>query len=139
MKLARSSFTPAAQKNVEALRSTGIATEQARQAEDLMQQVRALGRLPKETYDPKECRLAHGLRKARATGPMTAHEPELTSIAAEDERRRVIAAKSLSLLSTMRWTPSSRRMCRKTLAGRWPRASTISDMIRCYRARMREP
>ena len=37
-------------------------------------------------------RLAHDLRKFRATGLMTAHEPELTSIAAADERRRVIAA-----------------------------------------------
>ena len=57
-----------------------------------MQQVRDLGRMPKESHDPKECRLAHDLRKARATGLMTSHETELASIAAADERKRVIAA-----------------------------------------------
>ena len=57
-----------------------------------MQQVRALGRVPKESHDPKECRLAHDLRKARAAGLTIAHEPELASMEAADERRRVIAA-----------------------------------------------
>ena len=68
------------------------ATEHAQRVEVLMQQVRALGRMPKESHDPKEQRLARELRDARATGLMTAHEPELTSIAAADERRRLIAA-----------------------------------------------
>ena len=44
---ARSSFTPAVQKYVEALQSTSTATEHAQQAQGLMQQVRALGRIPK--------------------------------------------------------------------------------------------
>ena len=68
------------------------ATEHARQASDLMEQVRALGRMPKESHDSKERRLAHDLRKARATGSMTAHEPELTSIAAADDHRNKVAA-----------------------------------------------
>ena len=55
-------------------------------------QVRALGRLPKESNDPKERRLARDLPEARDTGLMTAHEPELKSIEAADERRRTIAA-----------------------------------------------
>ena len=57
-----------------------------------MQQVRALGCMPNDTYDPKECRLARQLRDAPATGLMITHEPELASIEAADERRRVIAA-----------------------------------------------
>ena len=77
-------------KDAEAL-AASTATEHAKKAEGLMQQVRALGRMPKENHDPKEDHLAHDLRKARATGLMTAHEPELTSIAAADERRRLIA------------------------------------------------
>ena len=70
---ARGSFTPAVQKYVDAVRSTSTATEHAQHAEALMQQVRALGRMPKESHDPKECRLAHDLRKARATGLITSH------------------------------------------------------------------
>ena len=89
---ARGSFTPAVQKYVDAMRSTSTATEHARHAEALMQQVRALGRIPKESHDPKEHRLARELRDARATGLMIAHEPELAIIEAADERRRVIAA-----------------------------------------------
>ena len=89
---ARGSFTPAVQKYVDAMRSTSTATEHARHAEALMQQVRALGRIPKESHDPQECRLARELRDARATGLMIAHEPELAIIEAADERRRVIAA-----------------------------------------------
>ena len=78
---ARSSFTPAVQKYVEALQSTSTATEHAQQAQGLMQQVRALGRMPKENHDPKEGRLAHDLRKARAAGwPMTYYEPELREL-----------------------------------------------------------
>ena len=57
-----------------------------------MQQVCALCRMPNESHNPKEWCLAHDVRKFRATGLMTAHEPELTSIAAADERRQVIAA-----------------------------------------------
>ena len=71
---------------------TRTATEHAQHAEALMQQVRALGRLPKESNDPKERRLARDLREARDTGLMTAQEPELKSIEAADERRRTIAA-----------------------------------------------
>ena len=96
---AKSLFCPAAQKYLEAMQAASTAmqaastaTEHAQHAEALMQQVHALARMPKESYDPKECRLAHDLRKARATGLMSAHEPELASIAAADERRRVIAA-----------------------------------------------
>ena len=77
---ARSSFTPAVQKYVEALRSTSTATEHAQQAQGLMQQVRALGRMPKENHDPKEGRLAHDLRKARDAGLMTSYEPELREL-----------------------------------------------------------
>ena len=72
--------------------AASTATEHAQQAEALMQQVRALGRMPKGSHDPKECSLARELRDARATGLMIAHEPELASIEAADERRRVIAA-----------------------------------------------
>ena len=56
------------------------ATENAQQAEALMQQIRALGRMPKESHDPKECRLARELRDARATGLMTSYEPELRDL-----------------------------------------------------------
>ena len=78
-------------KDAEAV-AASTATEHAQQAEGLMQQVRALGRMPKESHDPKEGCLAHDLRKARADGLVIAHEPELASIKAADERRRVIAA-----------------------------------------------
>ena len=44
---ARGSFTPAVQKYVDAMRSTSTATDHAQHAEALMQQVRALGRMPK--------------------------------------------------------------------------------------------
>ena len=81
---ARSSFTPAVQKYVEALRSTSTATEHAQQAQGLMQQVRALGRMPKESHDPKECRLAHQLRDALATGLMTSYESELRDLEIKD-------------------------------------------------------
>ena len=43
-------------------------------------QVRALGRMPKENHDPKEGRLAHDLRKARDAGLMTSYEPELREL-----------------------------------------------------------
>ena len=72
--------------------AASTATEHAQHAEALMQQVHALARMPKESNDPKESRLARELRDARATGLMSAHEPELMSIAAADECRRVIAA-----------------------------------------------
>ena len=49
-----------------------------------MQQVRALGRMPKENHDPKEGRLAHDLRKARAAGLMTSYEPELRELEIKD-------------------------------------------------------
>ena len=78
-------------KNTEAV-AASTATEHAQHAEALMQQVHALARMPKESNDPKESRLARELRDARATGLMSAHEPELMSIAAADECRRVIAA-----------------------------------------------
>ena len=65
--MARSSFTPAVQKYVEELRSTSTATEHAQQAQGLMQQVRALGRMPKEYHEPKECRLASPLLLPRKT------------------------------------------------------------------------
>ena len=78
-------------KDAEAV-AASTATEHAQQAEGLMQQVRALGRIPEESHDPKECRLARELRDARATGLMIAHEPELAIIEAADERRQVIAA-----------------------------------------------
>ena len=74
---ARSSFIPSVQMYVEALRSTCTATEHAQQVQGLMQQIHALGRMPKEHNDPKKCRLAHDLRKARAAGLMTSYEPEL--------------------------------------------------------------
>ena len=45
-----------------------------------MQQVRDLGRMPKESHDPKECRLARELRDRRATGLMTSYEPELREL-----------------------------------------------------------
>ena len=51
---ARSSFNPAADKYLEAMKATleamqaaSIATERAKQVEGLMQEVRALGRMPK--------------------------------------------------------------------------------------------
>ena len=47
-------------------------------------QVRALGRMPKEYQDPKEGRLAHDLRKARAAGFMTSYEPELRELEIKD-------------------------------------------------------
>ena len=62
-------------KDAEAV-STSTATEHAQQAEGLMQQVRDLGRMPKESHDPNERRFARELRDARATGLMTAHEQE---------------------------------------------------------------
>lgn len=63
-------------KNCETLRSKTLkpsasALLQTQQAEGLMQQVRALGRMPKESHDPKERRLARELRDARAFGLMT--------------------------------------------------------------------
>ena len=82
---ARSSFTPTAQKFVEAVRSTSNVTGHAQHAEVLMQQIRALGRMPKESHDPKESRLAHDLRKARATGLMTPYEPELQDLDIKDD------------------------------------------------------
>ena len=57
-----------------------------------MQQVRALGRMPAESHDLKERRLARNLREERAAGFMSAHDAELESIKATDEHRRAIAA-----------------------------------------------
>ena len=81
---ARSSLHPAVEKYLEAMKATlealqaeSIATERAKQAEGLMQQVRALGRMPKRNHDPKEDHLAHDLRRARAAGFMTSYESEL--------------------------------------------------------------
>ena len=66
---ARSSLNPAADKYLEAMKATleamqaaNIATEHTQQAEGLMQQVRALGRMPKEYHEPEECRLTHDSR-----------------------------------------------------------------------------
>jgi hypothetical protein len=66
------------------------AADESQHAEALMQQVRALGRMPRESNNPKECRLAHDVRQARTTGLMNAYELELKSIAAADECRRAI-------------------------------------------------
>ena len=81
---ARSSFNPAADKYLEAMQAASIATERAKKIEGLMQQVRALGRMPKENHDPKEGRLAHDLRKARDAGLMTPYEPELRELEIKD-------------------------------------------------------
>ena len=70
-------FTSAVQKSLEAMQAASTATEHAQQAVGLMQQVRALGRMPKESYYPKECRLTHKLRDARTTGLTTSYETEL--------------------------------------------------------------
>ena len=53
-------------KDAEAV-AARTATENAQQAEGLMQQVRALDRMPKENHDPKECRLASPLLFPRRT------------------------------------------------------------------------
>ena len=53
-------------KDAEAV-AARTATEHAQQAEGLMQQVRALDRMPKENHDPKECRLASPLLLPRKT------------------------------------------------------------------------
>ena len=53
-------------KDAEAV-AARTATEHAQQAEGLMQQVRALGRMPKEYHEPKECRLASPLLLPRKT------------------------------------------------------------------------
>ena len=78
-------------KDAEALAASTAAVH-AKKAEGLMQQVRALGRMPKEHGDRKECRLARELRDARAAGFMTSYEPALASMDAAHERRQVIAA-----------------------------------------------
>ena len=50
------------------------AAEHAQHAKALMQQICAFGRMPKESHDPKESRLARELRDARATELMTSYE-----------------------------------------------------------------
>ena len=69
---------------LEALQAESIATERAEKAEGLMQQVRALGRMPKENDDPKEGRLARELRDARAAAFMTSYESELRELEMKD-------------------------------------------------------
>ena len=63
-------------KEAEAVATT-TATEHAQDAEALMQQIRPLGPMPKEYNDPEECRLAHDLRKACASGLMNFYEQDL--------------------------------------------------------------
>ena len=70
---ARSGLSPAAVEYLEAVQSTSAAAEHAERADALMQQVRELGYLPKESHDPKERSLAHDLRKARDAGLMAAY------------------------------------------------------------------
>ena len=97
---ARSSFTPKVQKYVEALRSTCAATEHAQQAQGLMQQVCAHGRMPQEHNGANECRLAHDLCKARAAGLMIAHEPELRDLEIKDAED-VAASTATEMLQSM--------------------------------------
>ena len=70
-------------KDAEAL-AASTATEHAKKAEGLMQQVRVLGRMPKRNHDPKEDHLAYDLRRARAAGFMTSYESELRELEVKD-------------------------------------------------------
>ena len=60
------------------------ATEHAQPTEGMMQQVRALGRMPKESHNSKWRRLARELCDARAIGLMTSHEPGLCDFEIKD-------------------------------------------------------
>ena len=63
------------------------ATEHAQHAQSLMQQVRKLGHLPRESEShPQEQLLAQQLRKAKANGLLAAFEEELGHIAAADAK-----------------------------------------------------
>ena len=64
-------------------KGASIATEHAKKAEALMQQVRALGHIPTE-HKPEEDLLAHQLRNARAAGHMQDYEQELLDMADKD-------------------------------------------------------
>jgi acetolactate synthase regulatory subunit len=86
---AKGHFTSEVQKYLEAMQAnseraaaTRTATEHAQNAQSLMQQVRKLGHLPRESEShPQEQLLAQQLRKAKANGFLVAHEEELEDFA----------------------------------------------------------
>ena len=87
MKLAKAKgdFTSEVQQYLEAVQAkskeaaaTRAATEHAQHAQSLMEQVRKLGHLPRESQsEPQEQLLAQQLRKATANGLLVAFEEEL--------------------------------------------------------------
>ena len=82
---AKGHFTSEVQKYLEAMQAnsreaaaTHTATEHAQHAQSLMQQVRKLGHLPRESRShPQEQLLAQQLHKAKANGLLVAFEEEL--------------------------------------------------------------
>ena len=80
------------------------AAEHAQHAQSLMQQVRKLGRLPRESEShPQEQLLAHRLRNAKASGLLVAYEEELQDFA--DKLRALQKRKQPhALLQSMRNT-----------------------------------
>ena len=69
------------------MQADSTATEHAQHAESLMQQVRKLGHLPRESQsEPQEQLLARQLRDAKANGLLVAFEEELRQIAAADAK-----------------------------------------------------
>ena len=86
---AKGHFTSEVQKYLEAMQAnskkaaaTHAATEHAQQAQSLMQQVRKLGHLPRESEShAEEQLLAQQLRKAKANGLLLAYEQELEDFA----------------------------------------------------------
>ena len=84
---AKGHFTSDVQKYLEAMQATHTATEHAQQAQSLMQQVRKLGHLPRESQSkPHEQVLARQLREATANGVLAAFEEELRHMAAADAK-----------------------------------------------------
>ena len=80
------------------MQDTRTATEHAQHAQSLMQQVRKLGHLPRESDShPQEQLLAQQLRKAKANGVLAAFEEELRHIAAAEAK-----AVTMTLLQSVR-------------------------------------
>jgi hypothetical protein len=80
-------FLEAMQAKRERAAATRTAAEHAQHAQSLMQQVRKLGHLPRESQSkPHEQVLARQLRDAKASGFLVAYEEELRHIAAADAK-----------------------------------------------------
>jgi hypothetical protein len=107
----KSALPPAAQRYLGALQAASTATEQTVDAERLMQQVRKLGHLPRESASkPDERALARDLREATSNSLLDACEEKLQDLATKDAEAAAASTATMHAADAERLTQQVREL-----------------------------